>query len=312
MAVIKKEAYFLSSTGEDKVFCTIWLDSEQQPRGIFQIAHGVAEHIGRYDEFARFMASMGFVVCGNDHLGHGRTAEANGEFGFFAEENGDVRLVDDMHILSLIMKKRYPELPLFLFGHSMGSFCARVYASSFGNELAGLILCGTGELPSAAVALEPMLGLLCEKLGAKADVPNDLFDKVSCLGIKDKRTVKDWLSASETNVDSFINDPLCGVPMKLGAVRDIVSLANSACANVWPLTVPTGLPILIISGAKDPIGFSGRGVIAVSDNLEDAGHKPHVIMYPGSRHEILNEDNRQKVFEDILQWIDESCFMQMA
>lgn len=309
MAVIKKEAYYLSSAEGNKIFCTVWQDDETQPRGIFQIAHGVAEHIGRYDEFARFLASMGFVVCGNDHLGHGRTAEANNEFGFFAEEDGDVRLVDDMHILSQIMKKRHPGLPLFLFGHSMGSFCARVYASSFGSELAGLILCGTGELPAAAVVLEEPLKFFCARLGTKADVPNELLDKAGCIGIKNRRTDKDWLSVNAENVDKFINDPLCGIPMKLGAVRDIVSLANTACSSAWPLTLPDGLPILLISGAKDPIGFSGKGVIAVSDNLEDAGHKPKVIMYPGDRHEILNEDNRQTVFEDVLEWLDESCFM---
>lgn len=305
MAIIKKEAYFESSTGENSIHCNIWQDDTAEPVGIFQIAHGVSEHIGRYDDFARFLASKGYIVCGNDHLGHGLSASSLDEMGFFAEEDGDIRLVDDMHILSQIMTRRYPELPLFLFGHSMGSLCARVYASNFGYELSGLILCGTGELPASAVVLEQPLSFLCSKLGARANVPNSLFDKVSCIGIKDKKTEKDWLSRSESNVEEFLNDPLCGCEMKLGAVRDIVSLANTACSTVWATLVPTELPILIISGAKDPIGFNGKGVIALSDNLEEAGHKPDVIMYPGDRHEILNEENHEKVYEDVYTWLRE-------
>lgn len=304
MSVIKKDAYFISSTGVNTIHCCIWQDDEAQPKAIFQIAHGVSEHIERYDEFARFLASHGFVVCGNDHLGHGKSANTIDELGFFAHENGDLRLVDDMHILSLIMKKRFADLPLVLFGHSIGSLCARVYASSFGTELSGLILCGTGELPSSAVVLEQPLNFLCSKLGPEAEFSNSLFDKLTTLGIKNKKTDKDWLSRNEKNVQAYLDDPLCGTPMKLGAIRDIVSLANTACSTVWAKSLPEGLPIMIISGAKDPIGLNGKGIIALSDNLEDAGFKPEVIMYPGDRHEILNEENRENVFYDVLSWLD--------
>ena len=304
MAVIKKEAYFISSTSMNKIYTNIWTDDEVQPKAVFQIAHGVAEHIGRYDDFARFLASKGFVVCGNDHLGHGNSAVTPEEIGFFAEEDGDRRLVDDMHILTLIMKKRYPDLPYFLFGHSMGSLCARVYATPFGEELSGLILCGTLEAPASAVVLEEPLKLLCRKMGADSKVNNSLFDKVSTIGMKNKKTDKDWLSYNEENVRAFIEDPLCGNDLKLGAVRDIVSLTNSACSTTWAQRLPFALPILIISGAKDPIGFNGKGIIAVSDNLESAGFNPTVIMYPGSRHEILNEDNKEKVYDDILDWTE--------
>ena len=208
MSIIKKDAYFVSSTGVNNIHCSIWLDDSQEPKAIFQIAHGVSEYIGRYDEFARFLAQNGFVVCGNDHLGHGLSAQTIDDLGFFAEEDGDVRLVDDMHILSLIMKKKYPELPLILFGHSMGSFCARVYASLFGNELAALILCGTGELPASAVVLEEPLRFLCKKLGTKAVVPGNILDKLGSLTIRDKRTDSDWLSRNRENVEKYINQYL--------------------------------------------------------------------------------------------------------
>lgn len=305
MAIIKKEAYYNSSTGVNKIRCCIWQDDSAQPKGVFQIAHGVSEHIGRYEHFARFLAREGYIVCGNDHLGHGKSINSTADFGFFAEEDGDLRLIDDMRILHSIMKKRYPELPYYLFGHSMGSFCARVYATVYGYDLSGLILCGTGEFPSVAVALEEPVKLLCKRMGVRAVAPASLLDKVSCLGIKDSRTPKDWLSRNEENVNAYINDPLCGNDMTLGGVRDILSLANTCCTSQWAYLVPVSLPILIISGAKDPIGLNGKGVIAVSDNLEAAGHTPTVILYPGDRHEILQEDDKEKVYADIMNWLSE-------
>ncbi len=304
MAIIKKDAYYISSTAVNKIHCCIWQDDEKEYKGIFQIAHGVSEHIERYDEFARFLAGNGYIVCGNDHLGHGKSVDSLDDLGFFAEENGDVRMVDDMHILYNIMHKRYPELPYFLFGHSMGSFCARVYATAFYNELSGLILCGTGELPSAAVVLEEPVNYLCKKLGARASIPASLLDKLTNIGIKDSRTDKDWLSRRTENVDSYIADPLCGNALKLGGLRDLLSLANTCCTDDWAFLIPPTLPILLVSGAKDPIGFNGKGVINVCDNLEDAGHEPKVILYPGDRHEILNEDDRENVYKDILSFVD--------
>ena len=126
MAVVKTEAYFNSSDKIHKIRTLIWRDDKLTPIGVVQLAHGMAEHIDRYDDFARFLAANGFVVGGNDHLGHGKSVNDSSELGFFAEKDGDKRIVDDMHILTKIMKKRYPDIPYFLFGHSMGSFCARV------------------------------------------------------------------------------------------------------------------------------------------------------------------------------------------
>ncbi len=304
MAIIRKDAYFLSSTGINKIHCRIWQDDEKEPKAVFQIAHGVSEYIARYDEFACFLAENGYVVCGNDHLGHGKSVDSLDDLGFTAEENGDNRMIDDMHILYTIMHKRYPTLPYYLFGHSMGSFCARVYATSFWNELSGLILCGTGELPSAAVVLEEPVKFLCKKLGARASVPAALLDKVQTLMVRDAKTSKDWLSRNEENVQNYINDPLCGADFKMSLIRDLISLANSACTDEWASLIPPTLPILLISGAKDPVGLNGKGVINVCDNLEDAGHTPTCYLYPGDRHEILFEDDREKIFGDILTWLE--------
>lgn len=305
MEIKKIEAYYPSSNKENNIHCLLWLPETSEPRAIVQLAHGVAEHIERYDGFARFLAGEGFIVCGNDHLGHGKSVRNSEDVGFFAQDDGDIRLVDDMHILSLIMKKRYPSLPLFLFGHSMGSFCARVYASVFPDELSGLILCATGEIPASAVVLEKPLSYLCQKLGGRTSISNSLFDKITCLGIKDKQTDKDWLSRNRENVYAFLNDPLCGGELKLGGVRDLISLAASACSTQWAKSLSKTLPILIISGAKDPISLNGKGIIALSDNLEDEGIFPTVIMYPGDRHEILNEENHENVYLDVFTWLND-------
>ena len=304
MAIIRKDAYYLSSTGVNKIHCRIWQDDEKEPKAVFQIAHGVSEYIERYDEFACFLASNGYIVCGNDHLGHGKSVDSFDDLGFTAEEDGDLRMIDDMHILYTIMHKRYPTLPYYLFGHSMGSFCVRVYATSFWNELSGLILCGTGELPSVAVVMEEPIKLLCKKLGTRASVPAGLLDKMQTFMIRDAKTSKDWLSRNEENVQNYINDPLCGADFKMSLVRDLISIANTACTDEWASLIPPTLPILLVSGAKDPVGMNGKGVINVCDNLEDAGHTPTCYLYPGDRHEILFEDDREKIFGDILAWLE--------
>lgn len=306
MAIIKKEAYYMSSTGENKIHTSIWQDDEKEPIGVFQIIHSIEEHIGRYEKFAEFLASKGYIVCGNDHLGHGLSADSFDDLGFFAESDGDMRLVDDVHILYMIMHKRYPDLPYYMLGHSIGSMLLRVYATAFGYELSGMILCGCNELPSAAVVLEEPLNLLCKKLGGKANIPTTILDKIGNYLVDGGRTDKDWLSRDKDSVDSYIDDPLCGNGLKLSALRDIIKLSNSCCTDDWALLVPPMLPILILSGAKDPMNFNGKGSTAVCDNLESAGHSPEVIMYPGYRHEILNEEDCERVYEDILNWLSQN------
>lgn len=311
MSLVKKEAYFNSSTGVNKIRTLIWYDDELEHSAVFQISHGVSEHIGRYDEFARFLAERGFVVCGNDHIGHGLSVNSEEELGFTAEKDGYRRFIDDMHILYNIMHKRYPDLPYILFGHSMGSFCARVYASTFGDELAGLIICGTGQLPSGLDFLTETLDKLTDKLGART-VNRTLagsLNKFSSFGIQDKTSDLDWLSFDKKNVENYKNDPLCGIELSMAGMRDLCSIGILACDSMWPATVPTDLPILIISGAKDPIGMNGKGPVACADKLKMTGHEPEVIVYPHCRHEILNEgEYKEKIYFDILGWLNGILF----
>ncbi|MBE6816058.1 MAG: alpha/beta hydrolase, partial [Ruminococcaceae bacterium] len=195
MAIIKKEAYYNSSTGVNKIRALIWLDDEVEHVGVFQIAHGVSEHIERYDHFARFLAERGYIVCGNDHIGHGKSVNTPEDLGFTAEEDGFRRFVDDMHILYNIMHKRYPELKYYLFGHSMGSFCARVYAGTFSEDLSGLIICGTGQAPAGLEFAIGSLRELTAKIGTRTRnaIMGGALNKISSLGIKDRTSDLDWL-----------------------------------------------------------------------------------------------------------------------
>ncbi len=308
MAIVKKEAYFNSSTGVNKIRTLIWFDNEVEPVAVLQIAHGVCEHIGRYEDFAIFLASKGYIVCGNDHIGHGKSVEREEDLGFTAEKDGYRRFVDDMHILYNIMHKRYPELPYFMFGHSMGSLCARVYAGTFGNDLAGLIICGTAQVPLDLNFTIEYIGRAVDKFGPRTvnHAMASLLNKVSSLQISDKQSDLDWLSINKENVDNYIADPLCGQELSLAGIRDLASIAILASDKMWAATIPCDLPVMIISGALDPVGMNGKAPIACADSLTEAGHDPLVIIYPCCRHEILNEDCKDRVYNDILSFMNDA------
>lgn len=304
MAIIRKEAYFTSSNGINKVRTLIWQDDKVAPLGVVQIAHGVCEHIGRYDGFARFLAANGFVVCGNDHLGHGKTAETPGELGFVFD--GDhANMVRDMNTLHNIMAKRHQGLPYIILGHSMGSFLARIYTAAFGDRLSGAVYTGTGQVPLAVMALEDPIDYLMEKLAVNSEFPQtvvSLFGKATDRFYKDGDNLS-WLSRSKKNRDAYRNDPLCGFSFTTSLTKELITLAVKVSFPDWASKVPAHLPVMIASGAKDPVGMFGKGVLAVSDALAKAGNEPEVILYPADRHEILNEDDNDKVYGDILRFL---------
>lgn len=303
MAIIRKEAYYSSSNLVDNVRALIWQDDTAAPVGVVQIAHGVCEHIGRYDDFARFLAANGFVVCGNDHLGHGKTA-SEGNLGF-VYEGDNVNMVRDMNTLHNIMAKRYPGLPYIIFGHSMGSFLARIYTAAFGDRLSGAVYCGTGQLPVAVLMLEDPVDYLLDKLPENSDAPASVvsvFEKVMGKVLKDSDNLA-WISKSHDNLVNYRNDPLTGFDLTPSLTKELITLAVKASAPNWASRLPKDLPVLLISGAKDPIGMFGRGVLSVSDALVKEGIEPEVILYPADRHEILNEEDHDKVYSDVLEFL---------
>ncbi len=304
MAVIRKEAYYTSSNGVNKIRALIWQDDSASPVGVIQIAHGVCEHIGRYDDFAGFLARNGFVVCGNDHLGHGKTAESEAELGYVADGD-NVNMVRDMNTLHNIMAKRCPGLPYIIFGHSMGSFLARIYTAAFGDRLSGAVYCGTGQLPAPVLMLEDPVKYLVDKLPENSATPasvTGIFERVTKKYLRDEDNLA-WISRSTANLENYRNDSLTGFPLTPSLSRELIILAVKASDPAWASRLPQELPVLLVSGAKDPIGMFGRGVLRVSDALTAAGLSPEVILYPADRHEILNEDDNDKVYADILEFL---------
>ncbi|MEH7381485.1 lysophospholipase [Bacillus sp. JJ1533] len=290
------------------IFYKKWESPEAIRKGIVQIAHGMAEHIERYDLFVKSLIKEGYIVYGNDHRGHGKTGTNANLLGFFAEENGFDLVVKDMLQLTDIIQKDHPNVPIFLFGHSMGSFLARRYIQTHGDKLTGVILSGTGGDPGLIGKVGIRIAQLeMKRKGKKAKSP--LMNKLT-FGSYNKafspnRTEFDWLSRDDKEVDKYIQDPLCGGIFTAGFFYDLVdgvAKVNSHNANK---NIPKGLPMYFIAGDKDPVGNYSKGVLKSADMYKKLGIKDVTVqLYENSRHEILNELNKEKVYKDVINWLD--------
>ena len=273
------------------------------PQGIFHLVHGMTEYIGRYDALLSLIASAGYVACGFDNLGHGKTASEN-ERGFIAEKDGYNYLIDDVKLFGDAVKKDYPGLPYYLMGHSMGSFIVRLAAEKYGDGIDKLIICGTGGPNPAAPAgllLCDIISLFKGKRGYSSFIENMAF------GAYNKRFPGggkyEWLTKDEEIKKKYAEDPLCTFRFTLSALHDLVKL-NSLCNKPgWFKNMRKDLPILLISGADDPVGDYGKGVTAVYDKLLKAGCDADIRLYENCRHEIHNDTCREESAQDILKFI---------
>ena len=287
--------------------CRRW-DPDFEPRGIVQIAHGIAEHINRYDAFARYLAENGFVVFGNDHLGHGQSINDESELGYFAETGGWEMAVEDMRKLHDAAAGEFPGLPYILFGHSMGSFLARTYIIYFRSGLDGVILSGTGQQPKALVLGGKLMGKMeVNKKGSKykSEMLNKLAFGNYNDGFETTRTISDWLSRDEAEVDKYVEDPLCGYIPSAGLFYDMMCGIEFISKPRNLQRMNKNLPVYFMSGDADPVGENGKGVLRAYRSFLSAGMKDVAMkLYHGGRHEMLNELNKQEVYKDILNWIE--------
>ena len=281
---------------------------ETTPKAVVQIAHGIAEHVERYDDFAAFLAENGFVVVANDHLGHGKSILKPEMQGFFAETGGWELVVGDMRRLYERTHADFPELPYFLFGHSMGSFLTRTYLIRHRDGLRGAVLSGTGQQPGAVVAAGLMMGNReIKKHGAayQSEFLNNMAFGSYTKGIEPLRTVSDWLSRDEAAVDRYVADPLCGFIPTAGLFRDMMHgiAFNQNAKNV--ARMKKDLPIYFMSGDHDPVGANGKGVMKAYQSFLKAGMTDVTLkLYSGGRHEMLNEINKDEVYADVLAWLN--------
>lgn len=294
-----------SFDGKNNLNVIVW-ETEQEPVGVLQLVHGMAEYIDRYDDFARFLTENGFNVIGHDHLGHGGSVSDERDYGFFATENGDKIIIDDMHSVTQFAREKWEELPNFILGHSMGSFCLRQYLTEYSNDVFGAIIVGTGWIPGVAASLGKSIAIkTCKSKGDHT--VNPTLVKLS-LGSNNKpfapnRTTCDWLSRDDKIVDKYIADKLCGFDFTAGAYRDFFAILEKIARNRQLLGVRKSLPVLITSGSVDPVGGKKACEKLYAQCKRCGISDVSLKLWDNDRHEILNELDKQDVYEYILKWL---------
>lgn len=286
----------------------IWLPIDSKIKGVVQIAHGMAEWAGRYDEFAKKLVNSGYKVYANDHRGHGNSVKNVNDIGFLGKD-GFNAMVEDMKIVHDLIRKENPDVPIFLLGHSMGSFLAQSYVTKYGDDLKGVIYSGSngkqGAVLNAGILIARLQVLF---LGEKAK--SKLLDSMT-FGTYNKsfspcRTSYDWLSREPNKVDKYVKDPYCGGVFTTSFFYDFFKGLKSLYEKENINRIPKDLPVCILSGKMDPVGEFGKGIARLEKFYRDQGIiDVHVKIYDDSRHEILNETNKDEVTDDIIAWISD-------
>lgn len=278
------------------------------PRAVLQLAHGMTEHSGRYDDFARFLAGRGFAVVGNDHRGHGHTGERADSMGYLADQDGFERLVDDLRAVHEWACRRWPGAPRFLMGHSMGSFLVRRYIQRYGDTVAGVIIMGTAGNPGLPGKIGRRLARLeMRRRGPRH--PSMLLTSLVFGGynkkIRSPKTAFDWLSRDAEAVKAYVADPWCGFVPSAGFYFDLLTGLLLIHDEREIARIPKDLPMLFLSGDADPVTGYGKGVERVIAQYERHGlRRMTSILYKDARHELLNELNKEEVYGDILKWLE--------
>ena len=305
--MIRKEEFtFDSRDGQSKIHAIRWVP-EGKTIGVLQIAHGMAEYIDRYDEVARFFAERGFVVTGEDHLGHGKSVSEGGTYGYFCKQDPATVAVRDVHRLKKITQEKFPGLPYMILGHSMGSFMLRNYLFRYGSGIQGAVICGTGYVPQPLIVSGLMIAKVQGFLLGDKHV-SKLLDKIAFgtygKRIKNPKTGYDWLAANEETVDKYMKDPMCGFIFTVNGFKTLFTLIARTNHAENLQKMPKELPVLFLSGEEDPVGDYGKGVTKAYGDFEKADMKRiGMKFYAGSRHEIFNEKNREEVCKELYSWI---------
>lgn len=303
---MKKYTEKIASTDSKNDLNVIIWETEKEPIGVLQIVHGMAEYIDRYDNFAKYMTEHGFNVIGHDHLGHGHSVSDEHDYGFFAEENGDKIIIEDMHSVTQYAREKWEELPNFILGHSMGSFCLRQYLTKYSNDVFGAIIMGTGWIPSAAALLGKTIATnTCKSKGSHT--VNPLLIKLTLepynKPFAPARTNCDWLSRDEKQVDLYVNDKLCGFDFTAGAYKDFFTVLEKIAKNRQLIGMRKSLPILITSGSVDPVGGK-KACEKLNAQYKRCGINDVTLkLWENDRHEILNELDKGDVYQYIYNWL---------
>ena len=312
MAVRQEYSFESHDDPKTKIHAVKWLPESDEIRGVLQICHGMQEYILRYDEFANYMADRGFVVVGHDHIGHGLSVKNNDELGIMNTASPASVMVDDILTNYELTKKEYPKVPYIILGHSMGSYLLRRFLSEKAlslSELSAAIIMGTGTEADVAIKMGSMVVNALISLKGRdyrsKFVANLMFGapykKYDVTGKDPKRS---WLSKNVENVKAYYSNPLDNYMFSLNGYKVLLDCTgyDNKISNIQKIR--KDLPILFISGKEDPVGNLGRGVEDAYNKFLDAGvNDIDIKLFENDRHEILNETDRDEVYEYILNWI---------
>ncbi|MGB8840680.1 MAG: alpha/beta hydrolase [Aliidongia sp.] len=279
------------------------------PRGVIQIAHGLAEHGGRYARLAEALTAAGYAVYASDHRGHGRTAKSPEERGFFAAADGWAKCVDDLWRINRRIAAEHPGIPIVLVGHSMGSFLAQHFIEDHGDALAGVVLSGSSGKPPPMAVLGRLIARM-ERLRLGPQGRSPLLDRLGFGAFNRQfepaRTPFDWLSRDPREVDRYIADPLCGGSATTQLWLDLLGGLSLIARPTRQARIPKALPIHLIAGSLDPVTGNLKGLEQLIGAYRVAGlTRVSHRFYAGARHELFNETNRDEVTTDLLRWLDD-------
>ena len=300
---MRAEPFVLTADDGAQIFVHRWLP-DGEPRAAVQIAHGLAEHSGRYARLAEALTGAGYAVYANDHRGHGKTAQTSADLGFFAERDGWDKCLADLWTLNRRIAADLPGAKIVFFGHSMGSLMGQRFIADHSDALAGAVLSGSNGSPPAIAAVGKVIALAERmRLGPRGRSPllQAMFFGDFNKKFAPNRTEFDWLSRDRAEVDAYVADPLCGFAFSVQLAIDLVDQLKSLTQPATVARIRKDLPIYIFSGADDPVGENINGLISA---YRSAGIKAIAVnIYPGARHETLNETNRAEVTADLVGWL---------
>ena len=300
------ELRFPSADGIHSIYAELYIPTDRAPRGIIQLAHGMVDYTGRYRELAEYMCGEGYIFAGHHHLGHGKSADCEEDFGFFAERGGVDLVLSDMYSMNKLLRERYPGLSVVVFGHSMGSFITRLYVRKYPHTVAAAIIHGTGG-PNSLLPVGKLLARVKKVLNGKRH--KSKFLTRLAIGAYNRKFPKEeghnaWLTRDLETVKDRDTDPYASFVFTTSGYYDLFSMLGECNGKRWFREYPKSLPTLIISGECDPVGSFGKGPRYVYKQLCLSGHSDVTIkMYEGARHELFNETCRREVFEYLAGWI---------
>lgn len=302
----KEEFYYKSEDGKTDIHAVKWLP-DTEPKAILQIAHGVTEYIERYEELAKYFTNKGFIVCGNDHIGHGKSIAKDGKKMYFGKKGSWNWAVKDINQCQKIIMENYTDLPYYMLGFSLGSFLLRTYLIDYETMLDKAIIMGTGTVPKMQIKLaEFIVNNEAKKVGEENTSPTiqKLTFETYNKNFAPNRTKYDWLCSNEESLDEYIKDPMRGEDFTAGLFRELLAGMEYTNIDKNIQKINKDMPIIFVSGDKDPVGNQSKGVIQAYNKFKKMGLKNvDIKLYKDLRHDILHEKCKNQIYEDIYNWL---------